>query len=76
MATMKHTDDDGDLSVFAAGDQVLFACTGGHFWVIDAKQQEVPRKAKGSPKALKAEALSGLSGFDSPEVMRAMRMHD
>ena len=75
MTTMKHTDDDGDLSVFAAGDQILFACTGGHFWVIDAKQQEVPRKSKGS-KGLKAQALGDLVGFDDAEVMRAMRMQD
>lgn len=31
-AHMKHTDDDGDLSVFISGDQVLFACNKGHAW--------------------------------------------
>jgi len=34
----KHTDDDGDLSVFASGDEVLFACSRGHYWVVRAQQ--------------------------------------
>jgi hypothetical protein len=29
---LKHTDDDGDLSVFVSGNQVLFACNNGHAW--------------------------------------------
>lgn len=29
---LKHTDDDGDLSIFVSGDQVLFACNNGHVW--------------------------------------------
>jgi hypothetical protein len=29
---LKHTDDDGDLSVFVSGNQVLFACNHGHAW--------------------------------------------
>jgi hypothetical protein len=29
---LKHTDDDGDLSIFVSGDQVLFACNNGHAW--------------------------------------------
>ena len=32
MAQLKHTDDDGDLSVFISGDLVLFACSKGHAW--------------------------------------------
>ena len=76
MATMKHTDDDGDLSVFAAGDQILFACTGGHFWLVEARQQQIPREAAGGREGLLAEALDGLEGFDSAEVMRAMTVQD
>jgi hypothetical protein len=30
---LKHTDDDGDLSIFVSGDQVLFACNNGHAWI-------------------------------------------
>ena len=75
MTTMKHTDDDGDLSVFAAGDQILFACTGGHFWVIDAKQQEVPRKSKGS-KGRRAQALGDLVGLGDAEVILGRRTQD
>ncbi|MDF2091691.1 hypothetical protein P0Y31_05000 [Knoellia sp. 3-2P3] len=29
---MKHTDDDGDLSIFVSGGEVLFACNHGHVW--------------------------------------------
>jgi hypothetical protein len=29
---LKHTDDDGDLSIFVSGDEVLFACNHGHAW--------------------------------------------
>jgi hypothetical protein len=29
---MKHTDDDGELSVLVSGDLVLFACSKGHAW--------------------------------------------
>lgn len=31
-AQMKHTDDDGDLSILVSGDLVLFACNRGHAW--------------------------------------------
>ncbi|WP_433663939.1 hypothetical protein ACQPW1_18600 [Nocardia sp. CA-128927] len=36
---MKHTEDEGDLSLFASGDQILIACSKGYFWVLDASQQ-------------------------------------
>lgn len=29
---LKHADDDGDLSIFVSGDEVLFACNHGHAW--------------------------------------------
>lgn len=32
MSQLKHTDDDGELSVFISGDLLLFACTKGHAW--------------------------------------------
>ena len=32
VSQMKHTDDDGDLSVFISGDSLLFACSKGHAW--------------------------------------------
>ncbi len=32
VSQMKHTDDDGALSVFISGDLVLFACSKGHAW--------------------------------------------
>ena len=36
---MKHTENDGDLSIFAKGDQVLIACNKGCYWIFTAKQQ-------------------------------------
>jgi hypothetical protein len=38
---LKHVTDDGDLSVFANGSQLVFACDkGGHYWTVDAAEQE------------------------------------
>ena len=34
VSPMKHTDDDGELSVFVSGDLVLFACDRGHAWTV------------------------------------------
>lgn len=31
-AQLKHADDDGDLSIFVSGNQVLIACRHGHAW--------------------------------------------
>lgn len=35
-AILKHTDDDQDLSVFASGDELLFTCPRGHYWLLKA----------------------------------------
>ena len=38
---LKHVEDDGTLSVLANGSQLVFVCNkGGHYWVVEAKQQE------------------------------------
>ena len=39
----KHTDDDGDLTMFASGGEVLIACNRGHYWLLKAEQQELPQ---------------------------------
>lgn len=36
---LKHTDDDGDLSIFVSGDEVLFACNHGHAWTAQVSVQ-------------------------------------
>lgn len=33
---LKHTEDDGELSVFASGEELLFACSKGHAWIVKA----------------------------------------
>ena len=44
-ARLKHTDDDGDLSVFVSGNQVLFACNHGHAWTarLAVEPRRLPR---------------------------------
>lgn len=34
---MKHSDDDGTLTLFADGNKVLIACNRGHYWIFDAQ---------------------------------------
>lgn len=34
----KHTEDGGDLNVFASKDGLLFVCSLGHFWLVEASQ--------------------------------------
>src|SRR5262249_16809104 len=44
MAYYKHTDDAGDLSIFASYGEVLIACSKGHYWLLqlqEKKEQEV-----------------------------------
>lgn len=31
-----HQDDGGEVTVFSSDKQLLFACTKGHYWVVDA----------------------------------------
>lgn len=37
-SVFRHNDDEGALSVFASGDEILFACSKGHWWIVDAKE--------------------------------------
>ena len=40
---LKHTDDDGDLSVFTSGEEILFACRKGHYWMVTGTPHEAPK---------------------------------
>ncbi len=42
MTILKHQDDDGDLSVVATGDLLIFACSKGHFWPVESKLTNPP----------------------------------
>lgn len=45
-SVLRHTDDDGVLSIFASGDDVLFACSKGHWWIVEATSTgSAPRAA-------------------------------
>jgi hypothetical protein len=57
---LKHTDDDGDLSIFVSGDEVLFACNHGHAWTaqvsvhthtcrLDHAEEDSPVDGPGPP---------------------------
>jgi len=50
----KHNDDDGDLSIFASGKEVLFVCNQGHWWVVDAASTGT------APKAAAKRAQQGI----------------
>lgn len=50
---MKHTDDNGDLSVFASEEEVLFVCSNGHWWIVNASSTGV------APEATAKRALDG-----------------
>lgn len=41
--TGKHEDDGGVLSLFAKGSSVAIVCSGGHFWLLNAEQHDIPR---------------------------------
>ena len=36
---LTHEEDDGQLSVFASGNTLVFSCEHGHYWVVKADQQ-------------------------------------
>jgi len=38
-SVFEHQEDQGKLSVFAAGDTVVVSCENGHYWVIGAQQE-------------------------------------
>ena len=42
---LKHQDDDGDLSVVAQGDDLVFICSKQHYWVVSSSLQEPTTKA-------------------------------
>jgi hypothetical protein len=36
-----HVDDNGELSIFAGENELLFACSEGHYWIIEADKHDV-----------------------------------
>ena len=81
-SVFKHNDDDGTLSIFTSGDEVLFACSKGHWWIISATSSGKTAKAA----ALRANRglslkkptrddvkIQDLTAKFGPDVLRAMR---
>ena len=78
---LKHTDDDGDLSVFASGTEVLFVCSKGHWWIVDASSTGTAPKAAAKramegivPQRITAadKSLTALSERFGQDVLKAM----
>ncbi|MCW2622333.1 MAG: hypothetical protein JWL64_1935 [Frankiales bacterium] len=71
---LKHPDDDGDLSLFASGDEILFACSRGHFWVVSARQMCLPSKQEDSVSLTKdEECVHLLAARFGTRVLAALR---
>jgi hypothetical protein len=74
MAVYKHTDDDGDLSIFTSYGEVLIACTHGHYWLLQL--QEKKREVLAFDSSVETAKLDvkgevgggGQSGTDAPNL--------
>lgn len=69
---MRHTEDDGELSVFAADDQLLFACSKGHFWIVDAQQQGSAAAVRG-PASMTSRSWQDLGARFGDDVVHLLR---
>jgi hypothetical protein len=64
---MKHTDDDGDLSIFVSGGEVLFACNHGHVWTAQVSIEAHAEKAcQGHDGSSPAEPCGGAAVAPRP----------
>ena len=69
----KHTDDDGDLSVFASGGDVAFVCSKGHWWTVAASSTGTTQKSGVNLDAdSDAPDLTARSERFGPDVLKAM----
>ena len=64
-ALLKHSDDDGDLSVIASGGEILIACNRGHYWIVPAAQRSVDVAVNGSLE-LESTRHDETAGLDAP----------
>ena len=70
----KHYDDDGDLSIFAKDDELLFACNKHHYWIVSATQRTaVTASHETFGPSLSADMIELRDRF-GPEVMSALGM--
>lgn len=80
-SVMRHTDDDGVLSIFASGADVLFVCSKGHWWSVEASLTGAAPKAAAkrtlegiTPQRITAadKTLTALSKKFGPQAIEAM----
>ncbi len=85
MATsvFRHSDDDGALSIFISGTQILFVCEHRHWWTTEAGETGEAHKAAAKrvargivPKRITAadKSLTALSAQFGPGVFDAMAL--
>lgn len=85
MATsvFRHSDDDGAVSVFISGTQILFVCELRHWWTVEAGESGQAQKAAAKrvlsgavPKRLGAadKSVIQLSETFGPGVFDAMTL--
>jgi len=81
-SVFRHTDDNGTLSVFASGDEVLFACSKGHWWIVTAtssgrSSKAATERAKRGLEIVKPTAadrgVRDLTARFGPDILNAMK---
>lgn len=72
---MKHLEDDGDLSIFAKADEILFACKKGHWWLVKAGQYQTESGGRQTLAPKLSTNFTELRDRFGPEVLTALGMH-
>ena len=68
-AILRHTDDDQDLSIFASGDELLFTCPRGHYWLVKAAEHLTESSAA---SLLKAPTMNMLAERFGEEAVKTL----
>lgn len=69
---MKHSSDDGNLTLFSAGGEILIACDRGHYWRFAATEGTVEQPDLTLGHSGARSAAPDLDKF-GPEAMEALR---
>lgn len=67
---MKHSEDQGNLTLFSDGDEILIACDRGHYWTFRATSGQItPPSADADRDVAIPETLERFG----PAAMEALR---
>ena len=68
----QHIDDGGNITVFVAGTDILFACSAGHWWTVKADSSGTTTPTiETNPPDKKLQALSQKFGEEPLLFMKA-----